>query len=79
MELENILLSEISQSQKTKGQMFPLTSGKWYIMEVMGGVREEWKNFSLCRLYILTGRGDIKSGAMRQTLLPYVHVWLHEW
>ena len=27
MELENIMLSEISQAQKTKGQMFSLISG----------------------------------------------------
>ena len=78
MELENIMLSEISQSQKTKGWMFSLISGEWYIMGVgEWGVREEWGNFSLCRMK--WEGGGMKNGGMRQTSLPYVHVWLHEW
>ena len=27
----------------------------------------------------MRGRGCVKNGGMRQTSLPYVHVWLHEW
>ena len=50
MELENIMLSEISQSRNTKGKMFSLRSGWWYIKRVgKWGVREEWRNFRLCR------------------------------
>ena len=41
MELENIMLSEISQSQKTKGQMFTLISGCWHIMGWGGKGRYE--------------------------------------
>ena len=44
MKLENIMLNEISQYQKTKGQMFSLISGCWY-MEGVGKCR----NFRLCR------------------------------
>ena len=40
MEYENIMLSEISQSLKTKGQMFSLISGWWYKMRVGD---EEWE------------------------------------
>ena len=34
MELENIMLSKINQTPKTKGRMFSLIGGKWYIMGV---------------------------------------------
>ena len=76
MELENIMLSEIRQSQKTKGQMFSLKSGWCYIMGVGGlGVREEWWNFRLCRRKWEGGGGEVmKNGVMRQTSLPYVHI-----
>ena len=51
MELENIMLSEISQSQKTKGRMFSLISEWWYIIGVWRwGVTEECRNFRLCRV-----------------------------
>ena len=48
MELETIMLSEISQSPKTKGWMFSLISGGWYLMGVGGG---EWEKNggTLCR------------------------------
>ena len=76
MELENIMLSEISQSQKTKGQMFSLISGKWCIM----GCGEWEKNRGTLDYVEGNEReGGMKNGGMRQTSLLYVHVWLHKW
>ena len=80
MELENIMLSDMGQSPKIKGQMFSLVSGQWYIMRVGVGIREEWRNFKLLRGKWKEGGGRVmKDGEMRQTSLPYVHVWLQEW
>ena len=49
MELENTMLSEINQSPKNQRQnVFP---DKWMLIYNGGGVgvREEWRNFRLCR------------------------------
>ena len=78
MELENIMLSEISQSPKTKGQMYSLISGWWYINKVGSGEREK-NGGTLDYVEENEREGHMKNGGMRQTSLPYVHVWLHEW
>ena len=79
MKLENIMQSEISQSQKTKGGMILLIDRWWYKMgggrearmEEGGTVqREKWGR---------RGGGEGKNNRMNQTLLPYVNVWLHKW
>ena len=48
MELENIMLSEVSQFQNTKG--LKVFSDKWMLKHNGGGwLREEWRNVGLCR------------------------------
>ena len=80
MKLENIMLNEIGQAPKTKGWMYSLISGWWYIMR--GDDKEREKNE-------VTLNGVEKNGAevgggredsrIRQTVLPYVYISLHEW
>ena len=43
MRLEKIMLSEIGQFQKTKGQMFSLISGWWYKKGGIGGRKRRMK------------------------------------
>ena len=82
MKLENIMLSEKSQSQKSKGRMILLISGWWHIM----GGREGGKNGG--RRDCIEGKegwegwegwGGGKNNRMNKTPLPYVNVWLHKW
>ena len=77
MKFENIMLSEIRQSQKTKGRMISLISRWWCIM---GGRGQEWRKEGLYRGKREVERvGGKEKITMNQTTLPYVNVWLHKW
>ena len=80
MKLENIMLSEIGQAQKTKGQMFSLISG-WRYIEGWGWQGEEKNEGTLDGIEKngVGGSGEKKDSRMRQIALPYEYVWLHEW
>ena len=45
------------------------------------GVGGEWEKNGGTLDYVKGNEreGCMKNGGMRQTSLPYVHVWLHEW
>ena len=64
--LKNIVLSEISQSQKTKGQMFSLLCGCWFIMG-RGWMEELW--IGQRRVKEGKGVGGGKDDGMRLTSL----------
>ena len=70
MELEYIILSEISQAPKPKGQMFSLLNEWWYIM----GDKRKRRNWNCVEVNGVGG-----DGRRRQTLLSFVHALLHEW
>ena len=78
LKLENIMLSEISQSQKSKSGIFSLISGWWHNgwwEWVKNGRRrdciegkERWE-----------GWGEGKYNGMNQTSLLYVNIWICKW
>ena len=75
MELENIMLSEISQSQKPKAECF--LCGWWYI--IGSGREQEWKKDWLYREKRGMGRGWGKEKITEWDKHHYpIHVWLHK-
>ena len=49
MDLENIMLSEISQSQKVKGHMFSVICRSWGVLGILEGLqimeeKPQWSN-----------------------------------
>ena len=80
MKLENIMLSEIGQTQKTKGRMFSLISGWWYVTRGVGvGAEKDEATLDGIEENGVGRGGGQKDSRMKQTVLPYVHVWLHKW
>ena len=61
--------------------MSSLISGWWYItgVGVAGGREKNRGNFDGVEENGMGGGGGVKDGRLRQALLPYVYVWLHEW